>query len=164
MSTENSRSKIKEKISEIEEKSVNADHIYRGEPECYERVSSSIWRQFSKKIEDEQFDIEVVDIDFVQDKILDAAENYARGSDAGFEMMSQLQHYGGKTNLIDFTTDYLRALFFRLRRLPSQGRKDYLVAKNRRDNQKIPSRGTSESTESRYRPEEYLRTTAQRLH
>ena len=27
-------------------------------------------------------------------------------------MMAQLQHYGGKTNLIDFTTDYLRALYF----------------------------------------------------
>ena len=26
--------------------------------------------------------------------------------------MSELQHYGGKTNLIDFTTDYLIALFF----------------------------------------------------
>ena len=112
MSTQNNRSRIKEKISEIEEKSVNTDYVYRGEPECYERVSSSLWRQFRKKTEDERFDIDAVDIDFVQDKILDAAESYARGTDAGFEMMAQLQHFGGKTNLIDFTTDYLRALFF----------------------------------------------------
>ena len=28
------------------------------------------------------------------------------------EILNQLQHYGGKTNLIDFTTDYLVALFF----------------------------------------------------
>ena len=27
-------------------------------------------------------------------------------------MMAQLQHYGGATNFIDFTTDYLRAFFF----------------------------------------------------
>ena len=29
-----------------------------------------------------------------------------------FEILTELQHYGGKTNLIDFTTDYLIALFF----------------------------------------------------
>lgn len=112
MSKPNDLSQIREKIIEIEEKSVNADYIYRGESKYHERVSSSLWRQFRKKIKDEQFDIEVVDIDYVQDKILDAAESYARGTDAGFEMMAQLQHYGGKTNLIDFTTDYLRALYF----------------------------------------------------
>ena len=112
MSKPNDLSQIREKIREIEGKSVNADYIYRGEPKCHERVSSSLWRQFRNKIKDEQFDIEVVDIDYVQDKILDAAESYARGTDAGFEMMAQLQHYGGKTNLIDFTTDYLRALYF----------------------------------------------------
>ncbi|MCE2403085.1 FRG domain-containing protein [Candidatus Poribacteria bacterium] len=27
-------------------------------------------------------------------------------------MLTQLRHYGGKTNLIDFATDYLRTLFF----------------------------------------------------
>ena len=29
-----------------------------------------------------------------------------------FEILTELQHYGGKTNLIDFTTDYKVALFF----------------------------------------------------
>jgi tetratricopeptide (TPR) repeat protein len=29
-----------------------------------------------------------------------------------FETLTEIQHYGGKTNLIDFTTDYLIALFF----------------------------------------------------
>ena len=31
---------------------------------------------------------------------------------ADFEILTEIQHYGGKTNLIDFTTDYLVALFF----------------------------------------------------
>lgn len=31
---------------------------------------------------------------------------------ADFEILAEIQHYGGKTNLIDFTTDYLIALFF----------------------------------------------------
>ena len=29
-----------------------------------------------------------------------------------FEILTEIQHYGGKTNLIDFTIDYLVALFF----------------------------------------------------
>ena len=29
-----------------------------------------------------------------------------------FEILTEIQHYGGKTNLIDFTSDYLIALFF----------------------------------------------------
>ena len=29
-----------------------------------------------------------------------------------FEILTEIQHYGGKTNLIDFTTDYCIALFF----------------------------------------------------
>ena len=126
MSTPNNLSEIKEKINEIEEKSADGDYIYRGEPSYYEehpyggKVSSGLWRQFKVKSEEEQFDIEIVDIDYVQDGILNTAENYARGTDAGFEMMAQLQHFGGKTNLIDFTTDYLRALFFACDYLPNE--------------------------------------------
>ena len=33
-------------------------------------------------------------------------------SDKTFEILTEIQHYGGKTNLIDFTADYLIALFF----------------------------------------------------
>ena len=33
-------------------------------------------------------------------------------SETEFELLTEIQHYGGKTNLIDFTTDYLIALFF----------------------------------------------------
>ena len=116
----NDLSEIKEKINEIEEKSADGDFIYRGEPKCFEEVSSSLWRQFKKMSEEEQFDVEIVDIDDVQDGILNDAENYARGTNAGFEMMAQLQHFGGKTNLIDFTTDYLKALFFACDNLPNE--------------------------------------------
>lgn len=119
-------SEIKEKINEIEEKSASDNYIYRGEPSYYKehpfcgKVSSGLWRQFRKMSEEQQFDIEIVDIDSVQDGILNDAENYARGTEAGFEMMAQLQHFGGKTNLVDFTTDYLRALFFACDNLPNE--------------------------------------------
>ena len=119
--------KVLEKIREIAEKSAVGNYIYRGEPECYDKVSSSLYRQY-KDIEVDGFDIEVV-----QDELLKKAKQYThqtddfeimselqlgqRGGDAADvkqdrEIMSELQHYGGATNLIDFTTDYLIALFF----------------------------------------------------
>ena len=38
--------RIREKISEIEEKSADGDYIYRGEPKDYGKVSSSLWRKY----------------------------------------------------------------------------------------------------------------------
>ena len=98
-------SKVLEKIREIVEKSASADYIYRGEPEHYCKVSSTLYREYADRIEAEHFDIEVV-----QKEILDKAKQYAQGTDV--EILTELQHYGGKTNLIDFTTDYNIALFF----------------------------------------------------
>ena len=109
------QSKIKEKTGEIEEKTVGGDYIYRGEPKKHEgcpyygKVSSSLWRQFMG----EQFDTENIDIESVQAATLEDAKSYVLESDKDdFEFMAQLQHYDGKTNLIDFTTDYRIALFF----------------------------------------------------
>ena len=96
---------VLEKIQEIVKISANGDYLYRGEPECYDKVSSGLYRQYSE-IEAEHFDIEIV-----QKEILDAAKRYTSETD-DFEMLTELQHYGGATNLIDFTTDYLIALFF----------------------------------------------------
>ena len=94
------------KIAEIFEKSEDGDYIYRGEPECYEKVSSNLYREYEADIEAEQFDIAVV-----QEEILTEAKEYTHKTDE-FEILTELQHHGGKTNLIDFTEDYLVALFF----------------------------------------------------
>ena len=98
--------RVLEKIAEIAEKSADDDYIYRGEPECYEKVSSNLYREYEKDIQAEQFDIMVV-----QEEILKEAREYTHKTDK-FEILTELQHYGGKTNLIDFMTDYLVALFF----------------------------------------------------
>lgn len=103
---------VLELIRQIAEKSADGDYIYRGEPEYFEEVSSGLLRQFKREIGDDIYDTEVFDIEVAQTEILDVAKNYARRVKTGFEMMAQLQHYGGSTNLIDFTTDYLRAFFF----------------------------------------------------
>ena len=47
----------------------------------------------------------------MESHILEEAKNHAREA-TKTEVLSHLQHFGGNTNLIDFTTDYLIALFF----------------------------------------------------
>ena len=99
-------SEVLEIIREIAEKSDGGEYIYRGEPdECFEKVSLSLYRQYTD-IETKHFDIEIV-----QKEILNEAKEYTHETDE-FEILTELQHFGGKTNLIDFTTDYLIALFF----------------------------------------------------
>ena len=96
---------IRSLLQEIEEKSSDDDYIYRGEPEHYEEVSSSLYRQYRN------IDVERFDIQEVQKEILDKARRYTSATDE-LEILAELQHHGGQTNLIDFTTDYRIALFF----------------------------------------------------
>ena len=96
---------VLEKIQEIVKLSANGDYLYRGEPECYEKVSSGLYREYSD-IEAKNFDIKAV-----QEEILDAAKRYTTQTN-DFEILTELQHYGYNTNLIDFTTNYNIALFF----------------------------------------------------
>ena len=95
-------------ISDLAHKSEGDNYIYRGERKPYPKVSSSLYRQY------EEIDAEGFDIEVVQGEILNEAKAYIRytGETDEFEILSQLQHNGGLTNLIDFTTDYLIALFF----------------------------------------------------
>ena len=105
--SQNALNAVLEIIREIAEKSANGDYIYRGEPKYYDKVSSTLYRQYEDDIEAERFEIEVA-----QGEMLKDAKDYIHETDKEFEILTQLQHYGGKTNLIDFTTDYLIALFF----------------------------------------------------
>ena len=133
MKTSNNKPRtVQDIISEIEKKSKGGGYIYRGERKRYEgspyygKVSSNLWREYG--IEDEQFDIELV-----QKELLAAAKKHTRDlphdfrldvtaplnviteltkEARNFEILTEIQHYGGKTNLIDFTTDYFIALFF----------------------------------------------------
>ena len=97
---------VQEVIQQIINQSADEDYIYRGENDgSHEKVSSSLYRDYPA-IDPEYFDIEVV-----QKEILDNAKNFTHEKDE-FEILTTLQHHGGKTNLIDFTTDYFIALFF----------------------------------------------------
>ena len=98
--------RILEIIGRIAETTADGDFIYRGEPQHYEKVSSSLWRECDKVFGAEQFDIEAI-----QQRMLTVAKDYTH-EEKDFEILTELQHYGGHTNLIDFTTDNHIALFF----------------------------------------------------
>ena len=95
-------------IGELAQKSSDANFIFRGERKTHPKVSSSLYRLY------EDIDAEGFDIEVVQSEIINEARFYTRytGELDDLEILSQLQHNGGATNLIDFTTDFLIALFF----------------------------------------------------
>ena len=107
---------VREKIREIEDKTLDGNYIFRGEPKCYTEVSSGLWRGYRQILRDE------LDIELIQrEMVINHARQHLSGSisnnDFGsghsdLQILIQLQHYGGKTNLIDFTTDARVALFF----------------------------------------------------
>ena len=90
-------------IQEITEKSADGGYIYRGEPECFSEISSRIYRIYR---DHPDFNPELIETLIYNDAL-----QYTDLTDKD-EIFSLLQHYGGDTNYIDFTTDYLIALFF----------------------------------------------------
>ena len=101
--------KVVKKVQEIVGAPHDGDYIYRGEPEQYDRVTSSLYRRYRPQIETDN--IQTLNIGFAQDEMLEEVKGYAEDS-SDVDLLTRLQHYGGKTNLIDFTTDCLVALFF----------------------------------------------------
>jgi hypothetical protein len=99
-------SRILEIIGRIAEATADGDFIYRGEPQHYQKVSSSLCRECENAFGTEQFNIEAI-----QQRMLTVAKDYTH-EEENFEILTELQHYGGHTNLIDFTTDNHIALFF----------------------------------------------------
>ncbi len=92
-------------VNELARKSANGNYIYRGEPECYDKISSSLYRDIPFAVP------QGFNIDALQEAHLDEARKFTFETD-DLAILTELQHYGGKTNLIDFTADYLIALFF----------------------------------------------------
>ena len=113
------------KIREIADKSVLGDYIYRGEAECHPKVCSGLYRPYLTS------KIEAPDIMGSQNVILEQVKTYLPEiSDLGDdEILTQLQHYGCRTNLIDFTSDYLIALFFACEALDSEDGRVILLRK-----------------------------------
>ena len=112
MNTEQTElNRILEITGKIVKISADSDYIYRGEPECYPKVSSNLYREL------EEANLLHLDIEDVQKAELENAKGYTKKTDE-FEILTEIQHFGGKTNLLDFTSDYRVALFFACDRFP----------------------------------------------
>ena len=93
-------------IEEIVKAASGGSYIFRGENQIFELVSSGLFRQYHPNRTDSST------IELFQAKILEEAQRFTSDRDET-DILSQLQHFeSGLTNLIDFTTDYLIALFF----------------------------------------------------
>ena len=96
---------VLEILNKLAQKATVAHYIYRGEPELYEKISSSFYRDLPVN-PPAGFDVDQIQVDVLED-----ARRFTFESD-DFAILTEIQHYGGKTNLIDFTADYHIALFF----------------------------------------------------
>ena len=79
--------------------------VYRGESKCFDTVSSSLYRQLYELSSDH------FDIGEAEQRQLDHAKQFTKETDK-LAILAEIQHRGGNTNLIDFTTDLNIALFF----------------------------------------------------
>ena len=104
---------VEDIIRAIEKKSADGGYIFRGEPECYKRVSSNLFREL------DGINAQYSNIKEVEAHIIADAKAYTDKTDDS-EIRDDIQHYGGKTNLIDFTTDYNVALYFACYGLPTE--------------------------------------------
>ena len=104
-------SEIKPFIQDLLDASVEGfpELIYRGEPFLFPRVSSTLYRKY-----------DIDDVGFLQEALsteLRHAHSYEQITD-DVELQSLIQHFGGKTNLIDFSSSIWIALFFATDRPP----------------------------------------------
>ena len=115
--------RILEIIQAIKEKSLDGDYIYRGESQCYEKVTSTLYRKL------EAVGLLHLGVEYIQRSELRHAKEYTDEIEE-LEILTEIQHFGGKTNLIDFTTDYFIALFFACNGSPFEDGRVILQNKN----------------------------------
>ena len=98
---------VEDIIRAIEEKTADGDYIFRGESRCHEVVSSGLYRKLEK--------VRMLNlgVEIFQKQELEYAKRYRYTQKTNeSEILTEIQHFGGKTNLIDFTTNLHIALFF----------------------------------------------------
>ena len=91
-------------IQGITDKSASGGYyLYRGEPAGFDTISSRLYRAYQNHPD--------FNPDLIETSIWTIATQYTDVNNQE-EVLSLIQHYGGDTNYIDFTMDYLIALFF----------------------------------------------------
>ena len=101
-----SQEDVKAFLDTLIQQAEQAEYIYRGEKEVFDKASSSLYRAYYNII------TENFTINQLEQNILDGAKKHFPANTPNVEMLAELQHYGGKTNLIDFSKNLYIALFF----------------------------------------------------
>ena len=111
-------------FNDLARKAVAGNYIFRGEHAVYPKVSSSLYRRY------ENIDEEGSVIEALQEEIIEQAQAHAPDmGDAEEDILAELRHNGGETNVIDFTNDYLIALFFACDGAPNAPGRIHLLPK-----------------------------------
>ena len=117
--------KILEIIGKIVKISADSDYIFRGESQCHEKISSNLYRKLEKT------GLLELDVETVQNMELEYAKRYRYTPETDeFKILTEIQHFGGTTNLLDFTTYYPIALFFACNSFPFKDGKIILQSRN----------------------------------
>ena len=98
--------KTQERIREILNECAGGKYIFRGEDSNYGKVSSKLYREYDTApfVDDHMLESEKITVD--------EARRHVRPDAPDLEVLTELQHYGGRTSLIDFTRNLFIALFF----------------------------------------------------
>ena len=107
--------KINQKIQEILDASNKGKYIFRGENKTHPKVSSNLYRQYSGQVKDREtapVNGKHFPILRLEKTTVDRARHHLRLDAPNIEVLTELQHQGGKTALIDFTRNIYIALFF----------------------------------------------------
>ena len=111
-------SEMFEIIQEIANLSVEGNYLFRGEPKHHCKISSTLYRECKCAFQKTGLESEFPDFDIkaIEEEILDQVKAFIPRGDRALDLsvFTQLQHYSSQTNLIDFTTDFNIALFFRM--------------------------------------------------
>ena len=105
-------------ISEIEEKSADGRYIYRGESTPVSQTTSRLYRECQTRMLENQINVQAEETNIWNKYNLDYVGMHNRGISGvnnerlKIKTLTEIQHFGGDTNLIDFTEDYRIAMFF----------------------------------------------------
>ncbi len=102
------KSRVQQLISRIENKCNEGIYLFRGEVQKFATPTSSSLFRFHQDIMGDALN----SIPQVSKELIKNAKHHFENDLSDFEILASLQHYGGKTPLVDFSRNILIALFF----------------------------------------------------
>ena len=108
---------VKKFIDKIETYCQYGTYIFRGVNQVFEdkkkeheyKISSSLYRKYS---EDKTLSVDDLDVSMAEKRMVQWASTHFPNQATTIEKLTDLQHFGGKTALIDFSYNLYVALFF----------------------------------------------------